>query len=796
MKRDIGRPTFLIVMLLAFLGAISPAIAQDTQTPAAPIQAEIGQWNDKAANARSLVEESLSETSAQQLDKLEAVRSELAAQRDQALALSRVQPFEAVVAQGKLDLLGSIPEGGESDFAAAKRAELEEEVYRLQAPQRAYTDSYLRTVATIALVDDRIDELLEDQLLTRGQTPLLPRSWTAFFAELPERFRATFAGASQPADVEEGSRPAILVFVTIGMILGLGIATLGRAKLTDRLARAYSSLMEVAPGKAALIAIVRDVAGLVVAAMGIMIMVMATVLLAGIYPQFESLPLIILAVGLTILIASWLGETIFSPNRKEFQFVELRDKGAKRAALFMLALGAALGLETLLERIEEVVPFSPAASGIGPFIVMIAVSLSLYGLARTIEIFRRPQKSETLDESLDKDEQFLNEKIDWARLLTMAMKFSAIASAALAIIGFGALARFAILPTIESLAVIAVLSVVYLRLVTLVAHLPALDLAESGNAFLAAKVILFFLFAAVATPLIAIFWGVRPAEVADLMILLRDGITIGGTTISLGTVFVFFAVFALGYVITRWVQRALQTMLLSRLDMDDGTKSAIVTGTGYIGVVIAFVAAIGAAGIDLSNLAIIFGALSVGIGFGMQSIVSNFVSGIIMLVERPIKEGDSIEVGGYAGIVDKISVRATRIQSFDHDDVIIPNSELIAGTVRNRTLTDRFTRIECSVGIAYDADVHKAFDILYDVAKSHENAMTDPPPNVVMEQLGDSALMLRLYCFVDEVGLGLKVRSHMYMEIVRRFAEAGISIPFPQRDINLKPPANGRDENG
>lgn len=261
--------------------------------------------------------------------------------------------------------------------------------------------------------------------------------------------------------------------------------------------------------------------------------------------------------------------------------------------------------------------------------------------------------------------------------------------------------------------------------------------------------------------------------------------TIGGVTISLGTVVIFFAVFVLDYIVTRWVQRLLQTALLARIEMDDGTRSAIVTGVGYLGVMLAFVAAIGAAGIDLSNLAIIFGALSVGIGFGMQSVVSNFVSGIIMLIERPIKEGDSIVVGEYEGIVEKISVRATRIQSFNHDDVIIPNSELIAGTVRNRTLTDRMTRIECAVGIAYDADVNIAFDTLYEVANEHPRTVQEPPPRVVMEQLGDSALLLRLYCFIDEVSSSVATKSEMYVRIVEKFRERGIAIPFPQREVSV-----------
>jgi small-conductance mechanosensitive channel len=207
----------------------------------------------------------------------------------------------------------------------------------------------------------------------------------------------------------------------------------------------------------------------------------------------------------------------------------------------------------------------------------------------------------------------------------------------------------------------------------------------------------------------------------------------------------------------------------------------------YCGLFIVIIMGLGVAGFDVSNLALIAGALSVGIGFGLQNIVSNFVSGLILLFERPVKNGDWVEVGDTVGLIEKVKIRATRIRTFDNAEILVPNSELLSHHVTNWTLSNSIGRITMKVGVAYGSDVQKVYDILDGIAKSHQQILQEAPykHKVLFREFGDSSLNFELRVMIKDIKQILDVHSELNFAIERSLREAGITIPFPQRDVHL-----------
>jgi potassium efflux system protein len=297
-----------------------------------------------------------------------------------------------------------------------------------------------------------------------------------------------------------------------------------------------------------------------------------------------------------------------------------------------------------------------------------------------------------------------------------------------------------------------------------------------------ARVLLFLL----ALVLIAAPWGFDSNDVVSELDQALHGVQIGSITITFSAIITAVVVFIAGVILARLFQAWLDKRFLPTTRMDAGLRDSITTGLGYIGVILAGVAAATYAGFNPANIAIVAGALSVGIGFGLQSIVNNFVSGLILLAERPIRTGDWIVVGSDEGLVKRIRVRATEIETFDRASIMVPNSNLISGVVKNLYFRDNTGRAMIEVGVGYNSDPEKVRDILLDCAREHPLVMADPPPHAVFTDFGDSALVFELRCFVTDVLQGTNVKSDLRFSILKRLREAGIEIPFPQRDINVR----------
>jgi small-conductance mechanosensitive channel len=284
--------------------------------------------------------------------------------------------------------------------------------------------------------------------------------------------------------------------------------------------------------------------------------------------------------------------------------------------------------------------------------------------------------------------------------------------------------------------------------------------------------------------LIVSVWG---APFDDLWFWVKGfaaGFKIGGMTISVVDILVGIGVFALVLMLSRLGQRLLAEKVLPRTRMDSGVQNSLAAGWWYVGVILAVVLGIAAIGIDLSSLALIAGALSVGIGFGLQNIANNFISGVILLIERPVKVGDWVVLGQNEGFVKQISLRSTEIETFQRASVILPNADIISNALVNWTHKDRYGRIEVEVTVGLHSDTTLVRDLLLAVAEAHPRVVAWPESNVLFKQIEGSGLTFELRCFTADVFYQFIIGSDLRYEILERLRAEGVEIPMPQRVVH------------
>jgi small-conductance mechanosensitive channel len=264
--------------------------------------------------------------------------------------------------------------------------------------------------------------------------------------------------------------------------------------------------------------------------------------------------------------------------------------------------------------------------------------------------------------------------------------------------------------------------------------------------------------------------------------------TIGTTDVTLSAIFVFLFILLIIVVFSRLFARKLVDRILIRLQIEEGTRYTFRRIIELTFILIGAIIAFQSIGINLSGLAVIFGLLSVGIGFGLQNITSNFVAGLILLFERPIKVGDRVTVGGIEGDVMEINIRSTTVRSLNNIAIIVPNSEFVSSQVVNWSHGDRKIRLDIEVGVSYQSDLDTVLRSLKEVATENPEILRDPEPDVHLRDFGDSSWNMKLRIWIDDPKRHPVVRSDINCAIVRKFRENGVEIPFPQRDLHLRSP--------
>jgi potassium-dependent mechanosensitive channel len=765
----------LLLALTIGLTFSAGSLAQTTDTAplaaadATPSSLDYAAWAAMAERAEAVIEDRATPG-----ETLEQVRAQLVDWREAFLVAQSANSARIGSLRSQIAALGPAPAEGtvEATEIADRRTELSDQLVRLQAPGIAADEAYSRADGLIREIDLLLRERQADELLRLWPAPINPANWPAAVRALSSVAVGLWtetAGQWQRADARTqlgDNFPLTVLFLALaGGLLWRGRSWIER--LVQRLQNNAS-----ARGRR-LWSLIASLGQIVIPTTGVLALTTALQLTGMLGPVGDSIVKSLAEIGFVFFAAVWLGWQIFPVVPAADTVLRLSDDRRAKGRFATSAFGLLLGLEILRKAVLEPIGAGEAALAVLQFPILVLCGLLLLRLGHILRRHRTTEAGEDIP-------VFRNRILG---LLAQAAVIVGVLGPVLAAVGYVAAGGALIFPAGLSLALVAVLFILQQVVDDLFALLIRSD--DPGRVALVPVLVSFALTLA-SLPLFALIWGARFEDLTELWTRFRDGFQLGDTRIS-PTDFLFFAViFAVGYMLTRLFQGALKSTVLPKTNLDQGGQNAITAGVGYLGIFLAGLVAINSTGIDLSGLAIVAGALSVGIGFGLQNIVSNFVSGIILLIERPVSEGDWIEVGNVQGIVRAISVRSTRIQTFDRTDVIVPNTDLVAGRVTNWTRFNLTGRLIVPVGVVFGSDTRQVERILREIAEAQPMAILNPPPVVAFMGFGPDAMVFEIRVILRDVNFTLEVRSEINHQIVDRFAAAGIGIAHASRELTQR----------
>lgn len=777
------RCLLLALVALLFAGAGISAMAQDSRT--SEIDAAHAEYADirTAIETRALEDPGAAENRLRQLR--DASRRRLAAvERD--LANIRAQ----------LGALGPPPGEGEppeSEDLAAQRAALNQELARLTSQQTRIAANIFEANDLLARISAARIETFYEKLLQRQASPLTPAMWgpaVESAGTVWSRIAAYFSAWSERKQTDGRRAPAL------AFILGaLAISALLFGPVDRWIAKTFAHAIEKRRPTPARRVVAAGLKMLARAAPGLVggFIIIETLRAQGVISEAGEPAARALWFGLVayLLVGGFL-RGLFAPANPSWRIAPVEVSRGQLISALIISIVIIFGLKILVVEVLTAANGAPELVGLIEAAGAIAVGVLLFMLCRT-RLWRGAALPAVESEDASKDKDNAVRGRGFWRITRRLGRAVAVIIIVAALTGYIALAdfvasRFYYLAIFLAFAWFARAllkeSARWLRR-RLRAETAREDDSEQNFQFWSNVLINIALFFAV-LPGILILFGVPAGNVGDLAAQALFGFTIGGVQIpSLAKFAVAIAIFILIMALTKVAQRGFEKGPFAHTHIDHGVQNSLITLIGYGGLVVALFAAISAMGFDLSNLALIAGALSVGIGFGLQSIVNNFVSGLILLFERPIKVGDWVVTASGEGTVKKISVRSTEIETFNRASIIVPNSELISQSVTNWTHKNRLGRIIIPVGVSYKSDPELVRDVLLKCAKNHPQTLAYPAPYVTWQDFGASSLDFDVRVFIRDIGDILGVKTDLRFAIFKALKEAGIEIPFPQRDLHV-----------
>jgi potassium-dependent mechanosensitive channel len=727
------------------------------------------EWLETASRAERAIDNGRASNAA-----LEELRAQIVAFREKFTLTSKKNAARIVTLQSQIEALGPVPEGEESQDIAILRERITGRMNDSRVPVVIAQEAHSRANGLIGEIDSIIRKRNTKRLLVRESSPLNPENWTVAARDLlgagTSLVNETVLIAKSQVGREQVSNniASVAILTTIGFLL----LFLGRywAERVGEFMRRYGgrgtgvwsflvSILRVALPYFGLVALSQALVATELAGLR------GTLLLEAV-PTWAAI-----LMGFV-----WLSDRLYN-RRDEDALLPISTEYRAEARLHVRLLAVMLIAHGAIELYETVENISEASRAVVAFPIVLFTSLILLRLRQIAQKERIAHTDQMSSAAKQAGLTVISPII--GRLGTIV----ACVVPVLAAIGYSAAAEALIYPTVLSLALFSVVLILSKFVRDIYGWL-----AGAGAQDSLVPALIGFVIALMSLPILALFWGARMADLTELWGRFMNGFAIGDSRISPTDFLTFVVIFVVGYTVTRIMQKTLKNNLLPKTSLDPGGQVAVTSGVGYVGIFLAALVAVSVAGLDLSSLAIVAGALSVGIGFGLQTIVSNFVSGVILLIERPISEGDWIEVGGQMGYVRNISVRSTRIETFDRFDVIVPNADLVSGTVTNYTRGNTVGRVIVPVGVAYGTDTRRIEKILLEIANAHPMVLSNPGPSVAFQGFGASSLDFEIRAILRDVNWMLSVKTDMNHEIAKRFAAEGIEIPFEQRDIWLRNP--------
>ena len=582
-----------------------------------------------------------------------------------------------------------------------------------------------------------------------------------------------------------------ILLLAIGMLVAFPCAFIVRRSLLRSRYRVLKTETEPTASSRILVACIKALRQLFIPLVAIGLVLGVIVAVLDVSQSFPHM-LRALCFSAMIYIVIWgLTDSILSPDQPQWRLLKVTETGARILGRRLKIIGAYLALVTLIENISG---YKGAPSEEYTAVAGFILNTIFAGLLLTLT----PLRFWTVDE-----EGKIGIGFAIARLFVI---FSLLSIPIIDVMGYSRLASLilaGVMLTVVLLALALLLRAGVLELLSQACNpsgrfyrgindrfrlsegtlgIIEIWLAVLAHIFIFGPVIYFLL----------ISYGLQPEFLNLWLQRIVTGVRIGDFTISLLDIIVAIAIFVFAILVAGWFKRWLSEKLRVQTRMDSGARNSIVAGAGYVIIIIGGLIAVATLGLDFSKLAIVAGALSVGIGFGLRTVVENFVSGLLLLIERPIKVGDWIVAGGVEGTVKRISVRSTEIETFDRSSVIVPNSELISQPVKNWTHKNRTIRISVPVGVAYGSDTALVRDLLLKCAKSTPHVLGYPEPYVVFMSFGESSLDFQIRVYVQDTDYYITVLSGLHFAIDAAFREHNISIPFPQRDIHIIEPDDGK----